>query len=219
VPRGLSRPVAALALALVTAALGCSLLVSLDGLSGLPASEAGAGGDTALDARDASAMDATAGQDAEEDAQDGADDASAQDTGGGNSSVICGPSLSCSLSTPGNGCCVTFSDSGVAPENYGYSCSDRANCTEAGGGGGIIACDHGAECPNHSDICCWPGAPVPRTTFCFAADASNCSTELCDPDAAMPCVNHPTYSCQPTGPASPLPLAPLGYFICVRDGG
>jgi hypothetical protein len=144
---------------------------------------------------------------------DARDSAPAEDVPMGTPSVACGPSLECSLATPGNGCCITFTDSGVAPDNYDYTCTDHKDCIEAGGGG-LITCDNGKECPNPSDVCCWPSNPVPRVTYCFSADASNCENELCNPDAAEPCRNHPTFVCVPT-PDSRLPLSSPGYHLCV----
>ena len=157
------------------------------------------------------------------DAEAGARDAPATDARvearvNSNSSVWCGPSLECSLANPAIGCCVTFRDSGTPPANYGYACLTSTECVEAGGPATEIKCDNGKDCPNPSNICCWPSTSVPRVTYCFLPDASNCTWELCDPNAAVPCINHPGYACVPSGPPY-YPLAPLGYYFCVRDAG
>src|SRR5439155_3346652 len=97
--------------------------------------------------------------------------------------VFCGPSLSCSLSNPQNGCCVTFADSGSPPENFIYSCLTKDQCGEAGPPfiAQIIQCDEPSDCAQNQ-ICCWPSTPTPRISYCFPQDAGNCTTELCNPN-------------------------------------
>jgi hypothetical protein len=130
----------------------------------------------------------------------------------------CGPVLQCSLSNPALECCVLFSDSGLPPQNYQYACLGSSACVEAGGPAIGIRCDEGRDCPNPTDVCCWASTAIPRTTYCFAADAGNCAWELCNPLLPVPCVNHPGYDCVPT-PIPAIPLEPLGYHVCVKPGG
>ena len=138
-------------------------------------------------------------------------------------SFQCGPSLSCSLANPNIGCCVVPGMYDArAPESYGYECLTPSQCARAqgldGGTAVEIHCDNGSECPGASpEVCCWPSIANPSTTYCFAADAGNCAYELCDPNAQTPCVNHRKYMCVPA--EATLPLAPLGYYVCVPDGG
>lgn len=162
------------------------------------------------------------GADAEADvAVDAADEGRVQD----DTTVFCGPDLSCSRSNPQIACCVLFSDSGLPPANYRYECVNNATCAADegldGGNAPMITCDDGTDCPNPTDVCCLPSAPQPRVTYCFAPSATNCAYELCNPDAATPCndVKHIGYVCVPTGSVVPYE-APLGYHVCVPpDGG
>jgi hypothetical protein len=188
--------------------LACAAIVGFPDVPNVANESTDAGGDR------------SAGEDARDEVVSSSDagDALGRDAAGPSESVTCGPALSCSIAVPGAGCCVTFSDSGEAPFNYDYACAGKARCLEAGGAG-LIACDISTQCPNPSDVCCWPGEQVPRVTYCETVEAGDCAHELCNPDAAMPCIYHPTYHCVPTGPDSPLPLAPLGYSICVPDAG
>lgn len=166
---------------------------------------------------DSSPSDGASGDASSRDGASGdAGDARVQD----NSTIFCGPSLACSHADPGNGCCVTSGDAGAPPESYVYTCEALASCpskSDAGGAPPFIACDQGSDCPGVSQVCCWPSNVYPTHTYCFKADASNCFTELCDPNDAVPCVNHPGNICVPSGPGVPLPseTTPPGYFVCV----
>jgi hypothetical protein len=134
----------------------------------------------------------------------------------------CGPSLSCSLSNPNVGCCVlTNVDAGKAPGSYHYECVTGAQCAKDDGLDAAnhveIHCDNGAQCPTAGQVCCWPSTPVPTTTYCFPMSDVNCANELCDPDAATPCigVRHVGFECVPASSVVGLGLAPLGYNVCV----
>jgi len=189
----------------------CALVTDLSELKG----DASAPSDGAVDAGEVDAppmIDAT-----EEDALVGGDagdagDARIQD----NTTIFCGPALACSHADPNNGCCVSTADSGAPPESYVYTCEDKTLCTDDAGQSPFIACDQGSDCPGTDQVCCWPNALDPIHTFCFASDAGNCSIELCDPNDAIPCVNHPGFDCVPTGLNVPSgKTTPLGYFACV----
>jgi hypothetical protein len=129
--------------------------------------------------------------------------------------VFCGPTLACSISNPQNGCCVTFADSGSPPQNFIYSCLTKDQCAEAGSpyGAQILQCDEPSDC-NAGQVCCWPSTNTPRISYCFAQDAGNCFTEMCNPNDAVPCRNHPTFNCAPTRPGWPDQNPPLGYTAC-----
>jgi hypothetical protein len=148
------------------------------------------------------------------DSGDNVDGARVQD----DTTIFCGPSLACSRADPNNGCCVSFGDAGVPPESYVYACEDLSACSKPDAGSApFIACDQGSDCPGVAEVCCWPSSTYPVHTYCFKSDAGNCFTELCDPNDAVPCVNHPGDKCVATGPGVPSATAttPLGYFVCV----
>jgi hypothetical protein len=208
----------------VLATSACGLLVDASGLTGGGADAGGGdepeadgpgeGVDATLDGALGDASPEHVGDVGSADARDGAQSGRVQD----DTTLFCGPTLACGRADPTLGCCVTFSDSGTPPSNYVYACLRKDPCVDAGGPASSIACDDGTDCPNPSNVCCWPSTLVPRTTYCFPADAGNCFTELCNPDAPVPCINHRGYACVPSGPPY-IPLAPLGYHICVKDGG
>ena len=165
-----------------------------------------------------------AGVDATADVNPGSD-AAEEDVLAPPNSFICGPSLTCPLANPNQGCCViTYVDSGVAPNSYEYQCIMGSQCAAANGSDAAtrneIHCDNGAECPGGNDVCCWPSAMVPDTTYCFPASDTGCVYELCDPNAAMPCigVKHVGWSCVDVSKVGPLGLAPRGYHVCVAPG-
>ncbi len=135
-----------------------------------------------------------------------------------DTAIFCGPSLSCSRGDPNNGCCVSFGEAGVPPESYVFTCEDLVACPKPDSGNTqFIACDQGSDCPGVAQVCCWPSTTYPLHTYCFKADAGNCFTELCDPNDAVPCVNHPGDVCIATGAGVPSigATTPLGYFVCV----
>ncbi|HEY1955368.1 MAG TPA: hypothetical protein VGH28_07140 [Polyangiaceae bacterium] len=137
-----------------------------------------------------------------------------------NQTVFCGPSLECSRSNLSIACCVLFNaDSGLPPENYRYECVDNATCAADQGkdsGAAMITCDDGTDCPNPADVCCWASTLQPRVTYCFPPSSTNCIYEVCNPDAATPCIDvkHIGWKCVPSGTVDPFE-APLGYHVCV----
>ena len=153
--------------------------------------------------------------DASVDADTDASDASTEGRVQDNTTVFCGPSLECSTSNPTVGCCLTFSDSGSPPENFGYACLTGAQCAEAGPPfvAQLIQCDEPSDC-NPGHVCCWPSTTTPRITYCFPQDAGNCFAELCNPNDPVPCINHPGFTCKPTQPGFPTKTPALGYFVC-----
>ena len=165
---------------------------------------------------DGSPSDATSDGPPSGDGGDSGDGARIQD----NSTIFCGPSLACSHANPDDGCCVSSGEAGAPPESYVYTCELQSACLsqfDAGGAVPFIGCDQGSDCPGVSQVCCWPSTVYPLHTYCFKADAGNCYTELCDPNDAVPCVNHPGDICVPTGPGVPVAseTTPRGYFVCV----
>lgn len=155
--------------------------------------------------------DASGGDAIASDASDASSEGRAQD----DTTIFCGPTLTCGTSDPSIGCCVTYADSGSPPENFIYSCLTKNECADAGPpyAGQIIQCDEPADC-NPGHVCCWPSTATPRVTYCFPQDAGNCFAELCNPNDAVPCTNHPGYQCKPTQQGFPSSLPPLGYFVC-----
>ena len=138
---------------------------------------------------------------------------------------ICGDEgLACTLADPNIGCCVIAGMyDAVAPESYGYECVTPSQCAKDRHSDASYAqlelhCDNGSQCPgSNPQVCCWASTGFPTVTYCFAADASNCINELCDPNAHAPCVNHPGYACVPA--STRIPLAPLGYHVCAPENG
>jgi hypothetical protein len=134
-----------------------------------------------------------------------------------DTSVFCGPVLACGRNDPAVACCVTVGDSGVAPESFVYSCTTKDGCVAAGGPSTLISCDEPSDCANDgSKVCCWPSTTMPRVSYCFPSEATNCATELCNPNDAVPCVNHAGYTCEPTTVGWPDTASPLGYFACKK---
>jgi hypothetical protein len=146
----------------------------------------------------------------------------------GPTTYQCGPSIMCPLSDVQIACCVItniIDASTKAPESYEYACVTGVQCAQDNGqdsgSRSEIHCDNGADCPNPDNVCCWPSAATPTTTYCFAASATNCAVELCNPSAQKPCIdiNHIGYVCVSVDDTN-LGLAPRGYFVCVPpDGG
>jgi hypothetical protein len=139
----------------------------------------------------------------------------------------CGPSLRCSVSNINVGCCViTNVSTGSPPSNYEYECVtdkqcaiDRGDPADAGPAR-EITCDNASTCPGDASACCWPSTSVPTVTYCFPTNDINCAYELCDPDAAAPCVDakHVGWKCVPS--SNELLTAPLGYNVCApADAG
>ena len=173
---------------------GCQLVLPIK-----ETDDAGEGSDSSTDA---DASDASDG---------GSPDGRVQD----NTTVFCGPTLECSTSNPSIGCCLTYSDSGSPPANFIYDCLTKQECAEAGPPftAQLIQCDEPSDC-NAGQVCCWPSTATPRVTYCFPQDAGNCYVELCNPNDAVPCTNHPGYNCAPTRDGWPTSTPSLGYFAC-----
>ena len=142
-------------------------------------------------------------------------DASSSDASLTVGSVLCG---SASCPTTGNsngpGCC-TIQDLDAGAIDYACEPTKEA-CSEAGGPSSLIICDEPNDCSQSGAyVCCLVSGNPPATSYCFKNDAGNCYTELCNPDDAVPCKNHPGTTCMPLTPGTKVYKdPPPGLWYC-----